>query len=243
MLPNSVNIIDVLSNRQIRLDKGWNHIKSNQHWQGLRFAANTYQFSETTPLQQKNCTATKVVHHSLVKKYFDWDQQHANGLLFTVTPLGLDMGNIKQVDLVLKINSHFSHILSSEQLQQALGTMLSVEEIIKIDKGNANIELRLRHQDNWVASSMLSIAPQYFDQWLHITLPFEQLQLWQNRNYQRIKINKAQIASKSLDNIVFVAETENRKVVRHFVNPLPDAFQERYKEINVTIKNFVIHTL
>ncbi len=232
----NTTLVDVLKHPTILLDQGWNHVTNTPPWQGLMRSPATYQFSALTPITSANCTGQLALQHSLLKKYVNWEQQHANGLLFASREANITFGNLKGLHLLFRINSTQSNVLSSAQLHQSFSDYLTSEQIDNFDDGRAYVELRLRHQDNWVASFNIPISLEEFDQWIYLNLAIDQLNVWHNQNYQRVPITLDELTSKHIDSVVLVAETQNRKVLRNFINPLPD-IDEQFKEINLTLKH------
>ena len=207
---------------------GWNHITNEDKWRTLKQMPPAYAPPSTS-------SQPKMV---LVKKYQDWEQQHSNGLI-------LDLHNPAKFDLDTKlviryrITKENTHLLTQQQLLEAFQSQTTDSILRVLDDENAYLECQLRAGETWAFSFMLKVSSDQFDQWQEVQIRLQEMDKWTLENYRRIEKQALDFQGKRIENIMIVAETKTRKVLRNLVNPLPEGYKETFKELALELDQLI----
>lgn len=240
----------VLFDNNHNLLAGWSHILP-----GRRPFANAkqdyaaYQIASENVLADPSCNDKQTFPVILVKKYGDWDQQHANGIETKFLHENISFGEISEVVLDLKVINEKTSILNAEELKTIYGDYLSDNEISSLDGGNVNLEITLFEQgfDNqnipsFTASLIVEIDQnKYADQWIRLTIPADNFEYFQEQNWEQTPVALADFSDNLILGLRINPETASGNVVRNFI---PDDYDstvpEHLKEMAISIKQVEI---
>lgn len=238
---------------------GWSHVGTLVNVSDLQQnSAQAYAVPGATSANS-NCNNQNTQDLILVKKYANWDQQHANGIEPSISSSNKTFADIDSIVIELKLNSAKTSIPSASQLQSKFGSVLTSTQLAQLDKSKAAFAVSVLDPNNnnpdLQAERYIELDPATMaDKWLRITIPFDQMELFTTANYYRTSTNLSQHASVVADRLQISPETygntENINevgwVVRNFLddarwsNLSNQNNYEAYKELSITLKKFEI---
>lgn len=229
---------------------GWSHIYDDpDSFPGLRRDPGAYRIDSTNVSRDAWCPQSNVYKAILVKKYADWDRQHANGLVSTFEEKEITFGGLKDIVLDLKINSRQTYIPSKMDYLSTYGSYTDINNLLEMDQGMINLGITLYGENDADQSietfqGMINLELnqyEYSNQWLHIVIPAESLWYFVQKDYANTEKDPADYLTNKIIGLRITPETHNTKVLRNYI---PDAFNdsipESYKELGVSIRKLAV---
>ena len=230
----------VLFSKETNVLDGWNHVESYpDEFDGLKFRPELYRI-ESKPDQNIEEYQYKT---TLIKKFGDWNHQHANGITAQFSELAFS--KVAGIEIVLRINNETSNLPSLNTLSKAYNNLVSDELLEKLDDGNVHLSLTLSSQDTnntdlpkFNAEYLLSFdAKKHVDNWYHVFIPVSALNAYNEINYKQTPLSENESKSMMISGFRLMAETHSTKVIRNFI---PELFDESvpklFKEIGLEVK-------
>lgn len=235
------NIV-LLSDSKNAIYGTWNHIETiDNQWKGLTKPASNYAVSKQAIVIPNSCFKGPVFSSILVKKYGDWEHQHANG--YVLKPLGNDVsiGSVNKIYLDIFYDSELSSIPDLAKIKSVYGNLLSEEQIKNWDNGLFNLDIQIFTQNKNVLAFTLSLKREMADKWLRIEIPLKSMQGW---NKEKKPIDYKDIATETIQAVNLTAETKSRLVYRNLDNNNfnIESTPKLFKEIAFRIKRFELET-
>jgi len=214
----------------------WNHINSmSGPWDGITQSPSAYNIANGYNSTANNCQMQQSMTNILVKKYGDWDQQHANGFNINVqnTPTFAD---IETLVMDVYVDSANTVLPTLDEVKQVYGGLMTNQQIEEMDDGDIHFDVQLQSTGAFAASVDLKLTRNDLDKWLRVEIPVRDMDLWENVNYVREPREWVTMQSMPVNAVSFMAETANRKVYRHYasnfnVNTAPKLFKEESIEL------------
>ena len=229
-------------NQTLTSISGWNHTTngSTTEWVNLSHSASTYNFSSTTAANT-DCNNVDTLNMVLVKKIADWDRQHANGIEKTINTAGKKFGDVENLIVDLKIDSDKTTIPTVTSLKDIyVPTYVNEATIDALDSGKVNIGITLY---DGFGSTVFSAArvieldqTTLADKWIRVTIPMADLKFCSTTNYNCTTKTLADLSSKVIYGIRFVAETKTGLVLRNSITTWSSTTPETFKEVDLSIK-------
>lgn len=237
-LKTSPHNIVLLNDSTNAIYSTWNHIETiDNQWEGLTKPASNYAVNKLPVVISNSCFKGPVFSSILVKKYGDWDHQHANG--YVLKPLGNDVsiGSVNKIYLDIYYDSELSSIPDLAKIKSVYGDLLSEEQIKKWDNGLFNLDIQIFTQNKNVLAYNLTLKKEMADKWLRIEIPLKEMQGW---NKDKKPIEYKEIATETIQAINLTAETKSRLVYRNLdqKNFNIETSPKLFKEIAFRIKRF-----
>lgn len=235
-IPNA----QVLFNKNINLLGGWNHVANfPDEFAGLKFPSGMYRIDRKPALNHGEHQYST----TLIKKYGDWNHQHANGITahYPVQPFA----NIAGIEMVVRINTDISNLPSPQDIAKTYGELVTEAQLEALDDGNVHLSIALVGDgaDNTAiptfnAEYMLSLdAKKQTDDWYHVFIPAAELTRYIEVNYNKTPVTAAESKTIPVNSFRLTAETSSTKVIR---NILLDNFNENtpklFKEVGLEVK-------
>lgn len=241
---------------------GWSHVAANAggEFDGLAMETDSALYAIPGPVAaDSTCGSAETMRAVLVKKYGNWDHQHANGLEPSLTMQNKTFSDVDSIVLEFKINSDNTVLPSAEYLT-AQYDQLTATEIGQLDSGKVNLAIsiigprtEMDHAEGDIvgqAERYIEIDPVNFDQWLRVTIPFESMNFYSMDDYVKTLSDLSALASTPVDVLQINPEIYgNRRspsdlgtfgnVVRNFDST--DYSPEVFKEIDITIKKVEVN--
>lgn len=240
---NSSHIVLLNSEHAINGDT-WNHIDDNNSaWDGVTKLASDYGISRTANGSDVSCNDVATYNSILVKKYGDWDQQHANGY-YVNSATAVTFAKLDTLIFDIYYDSALSNLPSTADIKAAYGN-LTDEQLSEWDDGEFQLNIQLDDSTgNFHAALNLSLASDYADKWLRIEAPVSQLEIWRSSGYDSFSSDYDELSTKTFSKVGFVAETKNRAVYRGYDQDgfNIDSTPKLFKEIAFRVKRFDIST-
>ena len=220
----------------------WNHINiADPAWHGITKSTQQYDISRRPNIKDASCDDIATYRHILVKKYGDWQQQHANGF-FATTTQSITFAELDTIYLDIYYDAALSTLPSLANIAAAYPTLTN-KQIEQWDDGTFQLNIQLDDStDKFHAAINLRLANDYANKWLRIAVPVKSLEIWRSSGYDKFVADKHQLSNKSFSKVGFVAETKNRRVYRNYDQ---DGFDvattsKLFKEIAFRIKRLTI---
>jgi hypothetical protein len=231
---NSHNVV-LLNATTSRISVTWSHISSTTgEWEGVSKQPSAYQVSSKLNAVDATCKSVPTYNAILVKKYGDWDHQHANGFFFAPLEQNVYMRGLDKIMIDFYYDLDQTVIPTLDEIGKAYG--LGGSDLLNWDKGLFNFDIQINTVENTHAAFNLALEPSMGNKWLRIEIPTAALKCWNSGNKA---ISYASMERHKLSNISISAETGNRLVYRNingagFNTNTPKLF----KEIAFKIKRF-----
>jgi mono/diheme cytochrome c family protein len=193
----------------------------------------------------------------LVKKYGDWNVQHANGIEISLANQNQTFADIDNIVIEFKVNSD-SVILSKAELMLKYGTLITDAQYDELDQGKAVFAVSILGPNtgtNVQAERYIEIDQAVLaDQWVRVTIPFAQMDLFTDQVWIKAPTTIAEQASTVADRIqinpdvlgIKTIPTTYGDVIRNLLGGPDDAayaamnIPESFKELSITVKNIEI---
>ena len=252
-VPANDNDISVFSEKTNGLF-GWSHIGDHpEQFTGLKFLkdgdASKYLVGSTAIQADEDCSGD-VFKTILVKKYANWDQQHANGLGhdFSSKPT---YGQFKDIVLDIKLNSDETYINHEEYLS-TYGQFLSKDDLESVDTGLVNIGIEfiggtLPNDASKKLNGKVVVEldqTHMSDEWLRLVIPVEAVNFFTQEaggyTVYESNVDVTKYPEIEISGIRINPETHNGKVLRNKLDNYESLnITESYKEEGVSIHNLV----
>lgn len=216
----------------------WNHIDTiNNQWDGLTKPASNYAVSKQTTVFPNSCFKGPVFSGIFVKKYGDWQNQHANGYVLKPLENDVTIGSVNKIFIDIYYDSELSSIPDFDKIKSVYGHLLSNEQIKNWDNGLFNLDIQISTQNKNTLAVNLTLKREMADKWLRIEIPLKNMQGW---NPEKKPIEYKDIATDTVETIYLTAETKSRLVYRNLDNKNfnIETTPKLFKEIAFRIKRF-----
>jgi hypothetical protein len=229
---------------------GWSHIVNNpDDFSGLTFDADAYGIDDTNVTTDAMCQNLNVYKAILVKKYADWDRQHASGLVSTFDNEELAFGDIKDIVLEIKIDSDRTNIPGKASYLSTYSSYTETSNLLEMDHGMVNLGITLYGENDNDQSietfqGMVNLELNQYesaDQWLRIVIPAESLNYFVQKNYSNTETDLTEHLTDKIVGIRINPETYNTKVLRNYISDsFDDSVPESYKELGISIRQMSV---
>ncbi len=216
----------------------WNHINTiNEEWNGVTKAAVNYAVSKQSTVLSNSNFKGPVFSSILVKKYGDWEHQHANGYVIKPFENNISIGSITKIFLDIYYDSELSSIPDLNQIKSVYGHFLSDAQIENWDNGLFNLDIQIQTNNKNTLAMNVTLTREMADKWLRIEVPLKNMEAW-NKDKKAIEFND--INKDTIQEILLIAETKSRLVYRNLdtKNFNLETTPKLFKEIAVRIKQF-----
>jgi hypothetical protein len=203
----------------------------------------------TNVSNDNQCWNLSVYNAILVKKYANWDRQHATGLVSDFSDEGVTFGDIKDVILEIKLNSEQTYIPEKMSYLSTYGSYTDVGNLLEMDHGKVNLGITVYGEDDPDQSietfqGMINLEldqREFSDRWLRIVIPVESFWYFIQKNYENTEKVLKDFLGSHVVGLRINPETHNTKVLRNYI---PDTFSESipetYKEEGVSIRKLSV---
>lgn len=243
-------------NQTLSLGNTWNHLTngSSTEWANTKLSASAYAIPSSGKANL-SCNNVDTLDVVLVKKYANWDRQHANG--FQPTGLknqNINFGKIASLVIDLKIHSARTVVPTTASLVKtyttdAQGKTYAVSEstLTSTDQGYVNLGFTLNDDGGATvlsASDVIEINQAMFaDQWIRVVIDLSKVKYCSTTNYYCTAKTAADLASVLVNQLSVVAETSSGGVLRGSMPSVTDTqwnsftfVPETFKELDISIK-------
>lgn len=228
----TADAVTVLGDPTWRLG-GWSHINGVGSFATVAQPVGSYRISAENWTADDTCGGAKTLATVLVKKTYDWDQQHSNGMEAAFPGEGVTFGDVRDLVLVLKLDPELTRIPSAEELSAAYGDLLTPEQLTGLDSGQVNLELTLfgegatTDQPFMNAGTIISVEPaQAASGWVRVQIPRSALTFYTEENYARTEVGAGQWQELKVQGLRINPETADGATVRRL---RPDDFDATAK--------------
>ncbi|MCJ8313825.1 MAG: PKD domain-containing protein [Saccharospirillaceae bacterium] len=212
----------ILSDSKFPSGTGWNHISTyfNEFSPVISQAGNDYNIATNFNGSASDCNDTNTHDSILVKKFADWDHQHANGINYS-TSGNPSFADFESVVIDLFIDSSQTVLPTMSEIKSTYSSYINDSQATSMDDGEFHLQLILKSSNDYSGSIDIALTRDDLDKWLRISVPKEKMDLWQEVSYNRVSKTISQMNSRSISSIQLVAETQSRQVVRNFTDGSP----------------------
>ncbi|WP_203653683.1 hypothetical protein [Demequina activiva] len=237
--------VTVLSETQYRIG-GWNHLNGVGTFASARLAPTEYAISAQAFVEQPDCDGQRALETVLVKKTYDWDRQHANGMEASFPAESLTFGEVSDIVLELRVDAATTAIPSASDLAAAYGDVLDEKQLGELDAQQINLELTLYGDgagagaQTMNAGIIVAVDPAEFaDGWVRVAVPREDLTFYTETDYVRTEVAPDAHATLLVEGLRINPETATGATVRRLVTGVggefdPAAKPELLKEMGLT---------
>ena len=229
---------------------GWSHIYEDpDSFPGLTFDPEQYRVDSTNVSNDNQCWNLNVYNAILVKKYADWDRQHATGLVSDFSDEGVKFGDIKDVVLEIKLNSEKISIPDKMSYLSAYGSYTDIDNLLEMDHGKVNLGITVYGEDDPDQSietfqGMINLEldqREFSDRWLRIVIPVESFWYFVQKNYANTEKDLKDYLGSHVVGLRINPETHNTKVLRNYISDtFSESIPESYKEEGVSIRKLSV---
>src|SRR5690606_17304779 len=218
---------------------GWSHINGVGSFAGVAQPVAAYRISAENWVADASCGGAKTLATVLVKKTYDWDQQHANGMEASFPTEGVTFGEVTDIVLVLRLDPDLTRIPTAQDLAAAYDDLLTPEQLAELDGGQVNLELTLFGEGATAehpfmnAGIIISVDPEEAaGGWVRVQVPREQLMFYTVEDYERTEVGPGQWQELKVQGLRISPETATGATVRRLrpddfdVNAKPEVFKE-----------------
>ncbi|MFI1770392.1 hypothetical protein [Thalassobellus citreus] len=210
----------------------WNHIHNiNNEWKGITKSGSNYNVSK------KRNVFSKSFNSIIVKKYGDWEHQHANGYVLKPIENNITIASLNKIILDIYYDSDLSSIPNLEKIKSVYGHLLSDTQIENWDNGLFNFDIQIYTKSKNTLAMNVTLKRELSDRWLRIEVPIKNMQCW---NKDRQPIGLKNILVDTIQSINLTAETKSRLVYRNLDTKKfnTETTPKLFKEMAVRIKRF-----
>jgi hypothetical protein len=235
---NSLQNIVLLSDSINAINGTWNHINIiNDEWKGVTKPAGNYAVSKQSTVFSNSSFKGPVFSSILVKKYGDWEHQHANGYVIKPLENNIPLGSINKIFLDIYYDSELSSIPDLDKIKSVYGHLLSDEQIEKLDNGLFNLDIQIQTNKKNTLAVNITLKREMADKWLRIEVPLKNMEGW---NTKKKPIEFKDLTTDTIQAINLTAETKSRLVYRNLdaKNFNIETTPKLFKEIAFRIKRF-----
>ncbi|MGL1884974.1 MAG: BACON domain-containing protein [Reichenbachiella sp.] len=175
---NSHNIV-LLDAQTSQISVTWNHITSSiGEWAGISQTPTAYNLSDHMILHAEACNSAPTYEAILVKKYGDWEHQHANGFFLNPKEQNVYMFGIDKIVFDFYYDTKLSRIPNKEEIANAYA--MDINKVSDWDQGILNFDIQLHTHENTLAAYNLALDPSFGDKWLRIEISTSALEYKSN---------------------------------------------------------------
>ena len=223
----------------------WGHINATSanesRWANL---AKGYQaYGQPVTLNDANCNDVSVYNTTLVKRYADWDNQHANG--YHISANQFNYSDVDYIVFEIYFDATESTLPSVTEIGNNFPSAVSlsggqISSIEDWDEGKFQLNLQLNSGDGFngtnynLAEINIQLQPEWANKWLRLEIPIDQMHHFDSVSYS--KNTKTAASNTSFNRISFVAETKAYSVYRNWAGDNFSAVPEMFKEMNYSVK-------
>ncbi len=238
--PNAVVVLDAKTSPI----GGWSHIRED-NFPGLKHDRSSYAIgSRAGSISEGSCSDTEVLQTTLVVKYSDWDQQHANGVELVIDQADLAIGSLAYLVMDLKLNRIGSYIPSVPELRDTYQQYDAQINWSEFDHGKASFGISLFEEGALDQSSEslnleyhLDIDQvRYFDKWIRVSIPIASFETFLEQEYRRKNAKPEVVSNANLYGFRLTAETSRGKQLRNILGEQWHLdIPEVYKELSISL--------
>lgn len=222
---------------------GWSHLNGVGQFANAAGSVGDYRITAENYLPDPTCAGRKTLSVVLVKKTWDWDRNHANGMESAFPQQNLTFGDVTDITLELRLDPERTVIPSADALAASYGEFLTAEQLADLDAQVVNLEVILFGQGATAdqpfmnASALVAIDPADFaDNWVRVKIPREDLTWYTEDNYERTPVGADEHQDLTVQGLRINPETGSKLTARHFIGDRfdPQARDELFKEMAIT---------
>lgn len=223
---------------------GWNHINGVGAFDTVSLPPQSYAISASNYVEDPSCGGVRSLGVILVKKTYDWDRQHANGMESRFDTERLTFGEVEDVVIELRLRPDVSTIPGPADLAAAYGDLLTADQIDQLDDGLVHLEVTLfgtgatAEAPFMNASALVTIdQAQVADGWVRIQIPHDAFDFYTEENYVRTPVGADAWQDLTIAGLRINPETAQRLTARYFLldDFDPAARPELFKEMGMAI--------
>ncbi|WP_297082732.1 hypothetical protein, partial [uncultured Demequina sp.] len=203
---------------------GWNHITGVGSFAGAALAPTDYAITAENYLEQPDCGGQRALETVLVKKTYDWDRQHANGIEATFRTAGLVFGDVQDIVLELRVDADRTAIPTAADLEEAYGALLAGDQLAALDTQEINLELTLFGDGTAAgaqtinAGAIVAVDPlEFTDGWVRVAVPREELTFYTETDYVRTNVDAGAHGGIVVEGLRINPETAEGATVRRLM--------------------------
>lgn len=217
---------------------GWNHVTNGSatEWKNIKLAATDYN-NPNSGKANGDCNNVDTLNMVLVKKYADWDHQHANGFEHHIATKNITFGNVDSIVIDLKINSARTTIPTQKNLLDTYSTHTGENSIKGVDANKVNIGFTLYDGTSLNAADIIEIDQSlYGDKWIRVVIKMDSINYYSETNYVRTAKKPEDLASAVIKGLLVVGETKTGNVLRGNISNWSTNVPETFKEMDISFK-------
>ena len=173
----------------------------------------------------------------LVKKYADWDRQHANGFESHITTKNISFGQVESIVVDLKINSARTTIPTTKKLVDTYSSYTAESNITALDTSKVNIGFTLYDGTNLKAADIIELDQGlYADKWIRVVIKLSDISFYSEANYVRTTKKPEDLSSAIINGLLIVGETKTGNVLRGNIGNWSTNVPETFKEMDINFK-------
>lgn len=225
---------------------GWNHINGVGSFSGALLEPRDYAISAENYVEQPDCGGQRALETVMVKKTYDWDRQHANGIEATFPAEQLTFGSFTDIVLEVRVDGESTAIPSADDLAATYGDLLDPDQLSALDAQQINLELTLfgdgadAGAQTMNAGTIVSIDPdESAGGWVRVAVPRDDLSFYTETDYVRTDLAPDEHGALQIDGLRINPETAEGATVRRLQTEAGDEFEvtaapETLKEMGLT---------
>ena len=225
---------------------GWSHLTGVGALGVAALEPAQYAITAEHYVEQPDCGGQRALETVLVKRTYDWDRQHANGIESGIATAGLVFDQVQDVRLELRIDAGTTAIPTAQELADAYGGMLTTDQLTELDGQQVNLEVTLfgdgahAGAQTMNAGTVIAIDPVAFaDGWVSVVIPRDDLEFYTESDYVRTPVEPEQHGTLAVEGLRINPETATTATVRRLVTEDggdfdPAASPELLKEMGLT---------
>lgn len=228
----------------------WNHIgEKHGVYAGLSQASHKYQLNK----RLASSSSKTLYELTLVKKLFNWEQQHSNGFEVSLDNFNLHVEQLDLLHFKIKLSPEQSLITSnfetlSEQNNWLNNTQNHAENYKELLSEQAHFTLIFygeNHanpkQKTLYAAYPIKLSIDLKQPWHTINITANDLNYYWQKNYQEEVVFVTEVAKQKWQGFILVAESGNSKVVRNYIPAsFPKEYTEVFNEFDITLTDLQI---
>ncbi|GGY81063.1 hypothetical protein GCM10011613_27650 [Cellvibrio zantedeschiae] len=217
---------------------GWNHVTNGSatEWKNTKLAASDYN-NPSSGKANSECNNVDTLNMVLVKKYADWDHQHANGFEHHIATKNITFGKVDSIVVDLKINTARTSIPTQKTLLDTYSTYTAESNIKNVDASKVNIGFTLYDGASLNAADIIEIDQAlYGDKWIRVVIKMDSINYYSETNYVRTPKKAEDLANAVIKGLLVVGETKTGNVLRGNISNWSASVPETFKEMDVNVK-------
>jgi hypothetical protein len=221
---------------------GWSHLTGVGQFANAALSVGDYRITSDNYVPDPTCADHKTLSVVLVKKTWDWDRNHANGMESAFPQEHVTFGDVTDITLEMRLVAERTSIPSADALAASYGDVLTAGQLAQLDNQMVNLEVILFGQGATAdrpfmnASAAVSVDPTEFaDGWVRVKIPREDFEWYTEDNYVRTPVDADEHQGLAVQGLRINPETSSGLTARHFMgdNFDPSARAELFKEMGL----------